>query len=199
MSERKLPRSWIEEVRERLASPPPRRLKPKEAHPAAVLVPLYVDAGELWTLLTRRAEHLSQHKSQVAFPGGGREIGEEPWAAARREAEEELGLDGRSVLSLGQLDEVETPSGFQIVPCVGSVPFPLRLTPNPEEIAEVFSVPLRALANPRLIEERELVFNGVPRRLRVYHFGRHQIWGVTARIVESLLLRLGLAALDELG
>jgi len=164
-----------------------------------VLVPLFVEANQLWTVLTRRADHLSQHRSQVAFAGGGREIGEDPWSAALRESEEELGLDARTILRLGELDEAETPSGFHIVPCVGSVPLPLRLKPNPEEIAETFSVPLLALADPRLIEERQIVFNGTPRLLRVYHYGRHQIWGVTARIVENLLRRLGLGDLEGLG
>ena len=86
-----LPQSWILELRERLANPAPRRLAPAEAaerRQASVLVPLYVDAGQLWTLLTRRAETLPQHKGQVAFPGGGLEVGEDFWAAALRESQE---------------------------------------------------------------------------------------------------------------
>ena len=118
--------SWIIEIRERLSSPPGRRLPPSEARQAAVLVPLYVDAGELWTVLTKRADHLPHHQSQIAFPGGAREIGEDPWAAALRETEEELGIDSGKVLRLGELDETATPSGFQIIPCVGAVPHPLE-------------------------------------------------------------------------
>ena len=122
MSERPVPASWIEEVRSRLAAPAPRRLAPGEQREAAVLVPLFVDAGELWTLLTRRAEHLAKHRGQVAFAGGGLELGEDAWTGALREAEEELGLPRESVLVLGQLDEVEAPTGYRIVPCVGAVP-----------------------------------------------------------------------------
>ena len=51
MSERPVPASWIEEVRSRLESPPPRRLAAREAREAAVLVPLFVEAGQLWTIL----------------------------------------------------------------------------------------------------------------------------------------------------
>ena len=196
MSPRPLPRSWIEEVRDRLESPPPRRLGPQEMRQAAVLVPLFVDAGELWTVLTERSEFLALHRSQIAFPGGACEVGEDAWAAALRESEEEIGLAPKKVLSLGELDEVETPSGFRIVPCVGAVPSPLEVEANPEEIAEVFAVPLRALADPRLVEDRRIVFNGVPRLLRIYHFGHRQIWGATARIVQNLLERLGLGTLE---
>jgi 8-oxo-dGTP pyrophosphatase MutT (NUDIX family) len=196
VSERPVPASWIEEVRSRLAAPAPRRLAPGEQREAAVLVPLFVDAGELWTLLTRRAEHLAKHRGQVAFAGGGLELGEDAWTGALREAEEELGLPRESVLVLGQLDEVEAPTGYRIVPCVGAVPSQLQLTPDPGEIAEVYRVPLRALADPRLVEDRRIVFNGVPRQVRVYHFGAIQIWGVTARIVQALLARLGMPMSD---
>ena len=65
--------SWILELRKRLASPPAARLPPNEARQAAVLVPLYVQRGELWTMLTRRSGTLPHHRGQVAFPGGGRE------------------------------------------------------------------------------------------------------------------------------
>lgn len=189
--------SWIVEVRQRLSSPLPLRLAPKEAREAAVLVPLYVDAGELWTVLTKRAENLPHHRSQIAFPGGGREIGEDPWAAALRETEEELGLDISKILHLGELDEAETPSGFHIVPCVGAVPHPLETEINHEEIAEVFSVPLLAFADYRIIEDQLVKIDGVERTIRVYHLGKRQVWGLTARIVQNLLTRLGYEIPEE--
>jgi len=183
---------WILEIRQRLATPPPRRLPPKEARHAAVLVPLYVDGGGLWTVLTQRAEDLPHHKSQYAFPGGGREPGEEPWDTALREAQEEVGFDPPQVLRLGELDEVDTPSGFRIVPCVGVVPFPFEPEVNEQEIAEVFNVPLSALANPQLIEDRPVTLAGRERMLRIYHVGHRRVWGLTALILRNLLTRLGL-------
>lgn len=186
--------SWIQVLRERLASPPPRRLPPSELRQAAVLVPLYVDAGELWTVLTKRTDTLPSHRSQIAFPGGGRELKEDPWAAALRETEEEIGLEPRVVLKLGELDEVESPAGFRVIPCVGAIPYPYKTKLNEAEIAEVFSLPLTAFANPRLVEEREVVINGMKRNLLIYHVGNRQIWGLTARILQNLLVRVGLEA-----
>jgi 8-oxo-dGTP pyrophosphatase MutT (NUDIX family) len=184
--------SWIHEVRDRLASPPPKRMPASDARQAAVLVPLYVDAGELWTLLTRRAESLPHHRGQVAFPGGGRETGEDLWTAALRESEEEIGLPQKAVLQLGELDEVGSPAGFRIVPFVGAIPNRFEATPSPEEIDEVFTIPVRALANPQLVEDRDVVVNGRQRSIRIYHVGRHLIWGLTARILQNLLARLGI-------
>jgi 8-oxo-dGTP pyrophosphatase MutT (NUDIX family) len=193
------PRSWIMDIRERLASPPPRRLAASDLRPAAVLVPLYVDAGELWTILTRRTDTLPTHRSQIAFPGGGRELKEDPWGAAVREAHEEIGLEPKTVLQLGELDEGETPAGFRVIPCVGAVPRTFQAQPNAGEIAEVFSLPLTAFSNPQLVEERAVKIDGVERMLRIYHVGNRQIWGLTARILQNLLVRLGLeSAEDEL-
>jgi 8-oxo-dGTP pyrophosphatase MutT (NUDIX family) len=189
--------SWIQTLRELLASPPPRRLPPSELRQASVLVPLYVDAGELWTVLTKRTDTLPSHRSQIAFPGGGRELKEDPWAAALRETEEEIGLERKVVLKLGELDEVESPMGFRVIPCVGAIPYPYKAKPNEAEIAEVFSLPLSAFANPRMVEEREIVINGMKRTLLIYHIGNRQIWGLTARILQNLLVRVGLEPEEE--
>ncbi|HEX4964836.1 MAG TPA: CoA pyrophosphatase [Thermoanaerobaculia bacterium] len=189
--------SWIIALRERLASPPPRRLPASDLRQASVLVPLYVEAGELWTVLTLRSDTLSSHRSQVAFPGGGRELKEDAWEAALRETHEEIGLDPKRILRLGELDEVESPAGFRIIPCVGAIPFPYETKLNAAEIAEVFSLPLSAFANPKMVEEQDVLINGVRRSLRIYHIGNRRIWGVTARILQNLMIRLGLEPEEE--
>lgn len=183
--------SWIEQIRARLASPAPRRLPPGDGRKAAVLVPLYVDAGELWTVLTRRTENLPSHKNQYAFPGGGLELGEDFWEGALREAREEIGIEPKTVLRLGELDEARSIADYRIVPCVGAVPFPLKTEINEAEIAEVFSVPLSAFTNPRLVEERPVAIDGRERVLRIYHIGSRRVWGLTARVLQNLLVRLG--------
>jgi 8-oxo-dGTP pyrophosphatase MutT (NUDIX family) len=184
------PTPWFAQVAERLASPPPRRLAARDAREASVLVPLYVDAGELWVVLTKRTESLPSHKGQIAFPGGGRELGEDAWAAALRETHEEIGIAAEKVLKLGQLDETDLPSGFRVLPCVGALPFPFQTRANPHEIAEVFAIPVSAFASPGLVEERRVRLDGRERMLRIYHIGGRQIWGATARILQNLLQRL---------
>jgi len=189
--------SWIIEVRKRLENPPARRLPPGDGRKASILVPLYVDAGELWTFLTRRTDDLPYHKGQIAFPGGSLEEGEDFWEAALRETEEEVGLDKEVILPLGELDEAETPSGFRIVPCVGAVPFPMETEPNDEEVDEILAVPLSAFANPRAVEERAVVVDGEEHAVRIYHVANRPVWGLTARIVQNLLVRLGLEPAEE--
>ena len=191
------PRSWILELRDLLSTPPPQRLPASDLRQASVLVPLYVEAGELWTVLTKRTDTLPSHRSQIAFPGGGKELKEDAWEAAVREAHEEIGLEPKLVLPLGHLDEQESPAGFRVIPCVGAIPHTFEASPNAGEIAEVFSLPLNAFANPRLVEERTVKLNGVNRQIRIYHIGSRQIWGLTARILQNLLARLGLETMEE--
>ena len=191
------PRSWIFELRERLESPPPRLPRriggESTERRAAILVPLFVEAGELWTLLTRRTDQLPTHKNQIAFPGGAVEAGEDAWQAATREAHEEVGLDPGTVVPIGQLDEVASVTGFRVTPWVGAVPSPVVPRINTDEIAEAFQVPLTAMANPRMIEDREVDIDGHRRVLRIYHVGSRQIWGLTAGVLTNLLERLGMA------
>src|SRR5262249_10362102 len=111
---------------------------------------------------------------------------------------EEIGIAPERVLKLGQLDEADLPSGFRVLPCVGALPFPFETKASPEEIAEVFAIPVAAFTHPGLVEERRVRLDGRERMLRIYHVGGRQIWGATARILQNLLQRLGReTTLDE--
>ena len=37
-------------------------------------------------------------------------------------------------------------------------------------------------------------FDDVERMIRIYHVGRRQVWGLTARIIQNLMQRLGIDA-----
>src|ERR671939_1547670 len=71
---------------------------------AAVLVPLYLDGGELHAVFTKRRDDLSRHAGEISFPGGRPDFdGEELRVTARREAEEEIGLPRGDADVLGAL------------------------------------------------------------------------------------------------
>jgi 8-oxo-dGTP pyrophosphatase MutT (NUDIX family) len=183
---------WLEEVQRLLAAVPVRRKAESNGLVvAAVMVPLYVAAGQLWVLLTQRTDSLPQHGGQVAFPGGVREEGDEnEVATALREAHEELGIDPSHVVVLGQLNDVWTPSGFLISPVVGAIPYPLMVRPASEEVEAVVQVPFSYLAKPEVVEEEELEIAGERLASPIYHYGSHRIWGATARILADLIGRL---------
>src|SRR5258708_30092557 len=65
---------------------------------AAVLVPLYVDGGELHAVFTRRREDLRRHPGEISFPGGRQDESDADLeATALREAHEEIRLPPESV------------------------------------------------------------------------------------------------------
>ena len=183
---------WLEEVQRLLAAVPVRRnAESNGLVVAAVLVPLYVAAGQLWVLLTQRTDSLPHHGGQVAFPGGVRKEGDEnEVATARREAHEELGIGPSHVVALGQLNDVWTPSGFLISPVVGAIPYPLMIRPATEEVEAIVRVPFSYLANPEVVEQQELEIAGERVASPIYNYRNHRIWGATARILTDLTARL---------
>lgn len=162
-----------------------------EATPAAVLVPLYLEAGDWHLLFTRRTDDVDSHRGQVSFPGGAiehRDPSEEE--AALREAREEIGLPSEGTHVLGRLDSLLTVTQFHVTPVVAAIPWPYDIQLNPNEVATAFGVPLSWLldeGNLRL-ELREGTMIGKP--MPVYHYAPYDgevIWGVTARITVDLL------------
>jgi 8-oxo-dGTP pyrophosphatase MutT (NUDIX family) len=179
----------LEAVRRRLGGYVPRTLSESGLVLAGVLVPLYVDAGEVYVLLTRRTEHVATHKGQISFPGGAVEPQDrDALDAALREAHEELGIRPEDVEVLGQLDDTSTVvTGFLIRPYVARIPHPYPLRPAPEEIAEVLGIPLRFFRDDRNLRV-EWVGEGSQRReLHFYDYGPHTVWGATARVIRRLV------------
>ncbi len=154
---------------------------------AAVLVPIVAYATGLAVLFTRRTEHLRAHSGQVSFPGGRAEAHDpDPVATALREAREEIGLDPGRVEVLGRLPDYATRTGFRVTPVVGLVSPPLALSPDANEVAEVFEVPLAFLLDPRNHRRDSMLWQGRQRRFYTLRWGERVIWGATAGIVVSL-------------
>ena len=177
-------------LRQSLAARTPVTRAEWEARPAAVLVPLYIDAGEWHVLFTLRTEHVETHKGQVSFPGGRVDPEDHDRVdTALREAEEEIGLRREHVTVLGQLDPLLTVTQYHITPVVGVFPWPYEFVLSLDELSVVFGAPLRWLADPAHLETRlrEPMVPGPPIPVYYFHFGGYTIWGATARMLLNLL------------
>ncbi len=111
-------------------------------------VPHDVDHGEACFVLTRRAPRLRAHAGQWALPGGRLDEGEDAVEAALRESEEEVGARLERSQVLGLLDDYPTRSGYVITPVIAWAGEHPELAPNPDEVAEVYRVPLAELERP---------------------------------------------------
>ncbi len=162
-----------------------------ERRPAAVLLGIR-EGVQPRLVLTVRTDHLQSHAGQVAFPGGRSEPEDhDALATALRESEEEIGLDPRLVTPLGFLDRFETISGFCITPVVAKIAAEARLYPAPDEVAEVFEVPLAFLLDPANLRHYSMEFRGHQRPMVEFVHAGHRIWGATAAMLCNLLQRMG--------
>ncbi len=159
--------------------------------PAAVLVPLVLNPAGITVLLTRRADHMAHHAGQISFPGGRLDADDSsPVAAALREAYEEVGLHPEQVDIVGQLECYRTASGFLVTPVVGFVRPPLMLQPNPDEVAEVFEVPLEFVLDRGNHQRDARLYRGRWRHYYVLPYRDYRIWGATAAMLVMLAERL---------
>jgi 8-oxo-dGTP pyrophosphatase MutT (NUDIX family) len=158
---------------------------------AAVLVPLYIDGGELHAVFTKRREDLRRHPGEISFPGGRQDEGDADLElTALREAEEEIGLPADAVEIVGALQPTPTiATGYAVYPFVGLIEPGRAWTLSPNEVAQVLELPLRELREGYM--RQRLIRRGLPIRTDTYVVGDHLIWGATARMLSDLFERIG--------
>ena len=166
-------------------------LLPTASMEAAVLVGLVPRADGTQVLLTRRTDGLRHHGGQVSFPGGRVEPHDrDATAAAMREAHEEVGLMAAQIAPLGLLDPLLTITGFRILPVVALIDPAYVARPDPNEVADVFEVPLAFLLDPDNLMTQMLEYRGLPRAVLEFRYPVQRIWGATASILLNLRQRL---------
>lgn len=156
---------------------------------AAVLVPLVERPEGLTVLLTLRTDHLSSHAGQIAFPGGrAEELDSSPIETALRESEEEIGLHRRHISIVGVLPDYVTGSAYRVAPVVALVQPPFELIADPNEVAEIFEVPLAFLMNGMHHQRLSFELPGGEGRRHFYAmpYERFFIWGATAGMLRNL-------------
>ena len=160
---------------------------------AAVAVVLAPDPEGL--LLIRRAERAGDPWSgHMALPGGRQEPSESDLlATAVRESAEEVGLALGREQVIGTLDDVVPRN--PVLPPVAVRPYvfalphrpPLRLNP---EVAAARWVPLDLLLHPATYNSVRFDIRGESREFPAYRLDDSVVWGMTERVVSSLLLHL---------
>jgi 8-oxo-dGTP pyrophosphatase MutT (NUDIX family) len=169
---------------------------PQRRTPASVLVPLVERGAGFTVLLTQRAATLKDHAGQVSFPGGRIEPEDaDAWAAALREAHEEIGLVKDMVEFAGYLPDHIVASGFRVTPCVGFVRPDLQLRLAAAEVHDAFEVPLDFILDAANHKVRRRPLGDSTVEVRDIPYGNRNIWGATAGMLMTfrrlLYARLG--------
>lgn len=129
---------------------------------------------------------------QMGLPGGRREpLDADLVDTAIRETAEELGLELRREMLVGELDDVYprtvTTSPFLVRPFLFGLPesFPVSLS---EEVAHAEWLPIDRLLDPAAYQRVTLDVRGMTREVMGYVLDRDRvIWGMTERVLTPLI------------
>lgn len=161
---------------------------PDHASPSSVLIPIFKDnEGNINVILTLRTNGI-RHGGQISFPGGRSEQNEEPLETALRETHEEIGLPPNKVNVIGSITSFYLQHTNNLIhPFIGYLDKKPKLTRNPNEVKEIITVGLNALASEdNLINERwDLKHNSFD----VPYWDIHEVplWGATAMIMSEFI------------
>ncbi len=161
---------------------------PDGARDGAALLLVYPHDGTLQLPLTVRGSGLRNHTGQVSLPGGRVDAGESFEEAALREAEEEIGIDPRTVELIGRLTPLHIPvSGYLLHPVVGFTSMRPAFQRAEWEVARIIEAPVPVF-NDRRVRKREMrtrSVNGQTIEVDVpfYDIDGEKVWGATAMVL----------------
>lgn len=175
---------------------------------SSVIIPLVKIKDEVCILFEVRAKKLKSQPGDICFPGGKIDGNETPKEAAVRELSEELEVKNINVIN--ELDTVVRYDGIIIHPFLGIIKDVKEININESEVDHVFYVPLDYLLRHKylevdgkinidrsndfpyhLIENKEKYkFREASYKYLFYKFGKYNIWGITAEILNDFLKKL---------
>lgn len=163
--------------------------------PASVMILITRIQGRWQLPLTVRPEHLRSHAGQVSLPGGALEPNETSQQAAIRELEEELGCDVSTLEIVGRLSPIYVyNSDFLVTPWVGVAEQVLSFEPDPNEVADWFSVPITDFCDWSADSDKQIERGGIQFSAPRFQYGHREVWGATSMILSELQVLLRTAS-----
>ena len=180
--------SATELIRRILTENPKKTLVDSSLTPAGVTLLLYPKDGEYCILLNKRTDTVDDHKGEISFPGGRKDLKDKTLLdTALRETQEEMGISPDDVDVLGEIDDVPTNTSYLISTFVGTIPYPYEFAPSETEVAEVLEVPISTLMDIDSARDEVRVRDGELVNSVSYSYDGHLIFGATARILSRFL------------
>ncbi|XP_069072905.1 peroxisomal coenzyme A diphosphatase NUDT7 [Pleurodeles waltl] len=168
---------------------------------ASVLLPVFLKDGKLHVLFTLRSMKLKTSPGEVCFPGGRSEPSDkDEIETALREAKEEVGLLRSQVEFVSRLTPTITKDGTLVTPVVAVIQETFKPCPNPDEVTDVFVVPLDYFIKPTKYHTVPIKFKTLTRTMHFFEYEDPDsnkvftIFGLTAHfalMLAAILLEKG--------
>jgi 8-oxo-dGTP pyrophosphatase MutT (NUDIX family) len=173
---------------------------------SSVLVPLIGSGKDMSLLFEVRSANLYSQPNEICFPGGKIEKFESAKQAVVRETSEELMISQSNINIIAELDTIVTPFNRILYTFAGELN-KYAGTFNPEEVKEIFAVPLSFFINTNPLRydinitmkpQADFPYQMIQKG-RDYPWGKGQypvyfyiyedkiIWGLTARIINNFV------------
>ncbi len=167
---------------------PPENAEYRDSAVLALLFQRTIDS-ELELVLTVRSSDLKSHSGQISFPGGRCDDGETFIETALRETREEIGLEPRHIIPIGELSPLYIPVSTSLIhPIVGFMAGVPEAVASEAEVEEVFFVHLKEFFNKENLRQGRWAMLG--REVDVPYWNVHPsvpLWGATAMMVSELI------------
>lgn len=160
----------------------------KNTREAAVLILLYPNDGDIYTVFTQRHNYDGVHGGQISFPGGKREDSDNDLIqTAVREAQEETRVDPESVKIIGTLTPLFIPvSNMIVTPVVAWTDKQPVFKHQPEEVVFLIHAVMRKLMDPAIVKIKPFEIRGEMLDIKYFDYEGNVIWGATAMILHEL-------------
>lgn len=138
----------LEQLRSRLPKHPGIQFREEYVNTAVMALLVFIE-GEYHFVFQKRGPNIRQH-GETGFPGGVCQPEDSgPERTALRETVEEMGIPVEKIRVIGRLDTMIAPMGAIVDAFVGVADIKAldELSPNIDEVAEVFTVPVSYFEN----------------------------------------------------
>jgi 8-oxo-dGTP pyrophosphatase MutT (NUDIX family) len=155
---------------------------------SGVMILLYPYNNTIYSILILRAKYNGTHSGQVGLPGGKYEKTDTDLIqTALRETTEEVGVDSKKIIVLGQLTPLYIPpSNYVVYPSVGYINARPSFVPDKSEVSEIIEYRLSELLDKKNVKSKEFnVREHASFKAPYFDINGNVVWGATAMMLSE--------------